>query len=209
MKAFEYLLPRTLEEAVALKKQHGTSAVVMAGSTDIVVRMRDNLMQPDYVIDLKGVPGLGGVTFSENDGLHIGALATMNENDSFISWLLPEDMSERDANAAREAFDIYKELVLRFPQSRFAPDARRRMHRLVLAQAQHELRTAQYYYERHAYVAAIERAQRVVREFQNTPMRDDALELIRTCYEELKMDDLAKDTQRLIDINKGREKTVR
>ena len=79
MKAFEYLLPRTLEEAVALKKQHGTSAVVMAGSTDIVVRMRDNLMQPDYVIDLKGVPGLGGVTFSEKDGLHIGALATMNE----------------------------------------------------------------------------------------------------------------------------------
>lgn len=79
MKAFEYLLPRTLEEAVALKKQHGTSAVVMAGSTDIVVRMRDNLMQPDYVIDLKGIPGLGGVTFSEKDGLHIGALATMNE----------------------------------------------------------------------------------------------------------------------------------
>lgn len=79
MKAFEYLLPRTLEEAVALKKQHGTSAVVMAGSTDIVVRMRDNLMRPDYVIDLKGVPGLGGVTFSEKDGLHIGALATMNE----------------------------------------------------------------------------------------------------------------------------------
>lgn len=141
--------------------------------------------------------------------LYLKALATMNENDSFISWLLPEDMSERDANAAREAFDIYKELVLRFPQSRFAPDARRRMHRLVLAQAQHELRTAQYYYERYAYVAAIERAQRVVREFQNTPMRDDALELIRTCYESLKMDDLAQDTQRLIDINKGREKTVR
>lgn len=140
--------------------------------------------------------------------LYLKALATMNENDSFISWLLPEDMSERDANAAREAFDIYKELVLRFPQSRFAPDARRRMHRLVLAQAQHELRTAQYYYERHAYVAAIERAQRVVREFQNTPMRDDALELIRTCYEALKMNDLAQDTQRLIDINKGREKTV-
>ena len=40
-------------------------------------------------------------------------------------------------------------------------------------------------------------------------MRDDALELIRTCYESLKMDDLAQDTQRLIDINKGREKTVR
>lgn len=79
MKAFEYLLPQTLEEAIALKKKHGASAVVLAGSTDIVVRMRDNLMQPDYVIDLKAIPGLDGIVFSEEEGLHIGALATMNE----------------------------------------------------------------------------------------------------------------------------------
>ena len=79
MKAFEYLLPQTLEEDIAQKKQYGAAAVVMAGATDIVVRMRDRLLQPDYVIDLKGIPGLDGITFSESDGLRIGALAKMNE----------------------------------------------------------------------------------------------------------------------------------
>ena len=141
--------------------------------------------------------------------LYLKALATLNERDGWLAELTTQDLADRDAQAARDAFDIFKELVLRYPNSRFAPEARRRMHELVLAQAEHELKTAEYYYVRHAYVAAIDRAQRVVREFQNTPMRDDALELIRTCYEELQMDDLAKDTQRLIDINKGREKTVR
>ena len=77
------------------------------------------------------------------------------------------------------------------------------MHALVLAQAEHELKTAQYYFVRHAYVAAIDRAQRVVREFQNTPMRDDALELIAQSYDALKMSDLAADTRRVIEMNKG------
>lgn len=79
MRDFQYLLPQTLEEAVAFKKEHGASAVFMAGATDVVVRMRDNLMTPDYVIDLKAIPGLDEITFSAQDGLRIGALATMNE----------------------------------------------------------------------------------------------------------------------------------
>lgn len=134
--------------------------------------------------------------------MYLKALATLNENDSWFAMLSAEDLAERDANASREAFDIFKELVLRYPNSRFAPEARRRMHELVLAQAEHELKTAEYYYIRHAYVAAIDRAQRVVREFQNTPMRDDALELIAKCYDELKLTDLAADTRRIIELNK-------
>ena len=58
---------------------------------------------------------------------------------------------------------------------------------------------------RHAYVAAIERAQRVVKDFQNTPMRDDALELIANAYEALHLTDLANDTRRIIELNKGGE----
>ena len=104
---------------------------------------------------------------------------------------------------SREAFDIFKELVMRYPDSRFTPEARRRMHGLVLAQAEHELKTARYYFVRNAYVAAIERAQRVVREFQNTPMRDDALELIAQSYEALKLTELAADTRRIIELNKN------
>ena len=102
---------------------------------------------------------------------------------------------------------ILKELALRFPDSRYAPEARRRMHQLVLAQAKHELGVAEYYYVRHAYVAAIQHAQRVVSEFQNTPMRDDALEIIANSYDKLEMHDLAADTRRVLELNKG--KTVK
>ncbi len=134
--------------------------------------------------------------------MYLKALATLNQTDSWFNLLTADDLAERDANASREAFDILKELVLRYPNSRFAPEARRRMHELVLAQAEHELNTANYYYVRHAYVAAIDRAQNVVKNFQNTPMRDDALELIAKCYDALQITDLAADTRRIIELNK-------
>ncbi len=144
---------------------------------------------------------------SENSAyvMYMKALATLNETDGWFSWLTNDDVAERDANAAREAFDIFKELVLRFPDSQYAPEARRRMQQLVSAQAQHELSTAKYYFVRHAYVAAIERAQRVVREFQNTPQRDEALELIAQSYDALQLNDLATDTRRIIELNKPQQ----
>ena len=82
--------------------------------------------------------------------MYLKALATLNENDGWFAKLAAQDLAERDANAAQEAFDILKELALRFPDSRYAPEARRRMHQLVLAQAKHELGVAEYYYFRHA-----------------------------------------------------------
>ena len=136
--------------------------------------------------------------------MYLKALATLNENDGWFAKLAAQDLAERDANAAQEAFDILKELALRFPDSRYAPEARRRMHQLVLAQAKHELGVAEYYYVRHAYVAAIQHAQRVVSEFQNTPMRDDALEIIANSYDKLEMHDLAADTRRVLELNKGK-----
>ena len=60
--------------------------------------------------------------------MYLKALATLNENDGWFAKLAAQDLAERDANAAQEAFDILKELALRFPDSRYAPEARRRMH---------------------------------------------------------------------------------
>jgi carbon-monoxide dehydrogenase medium subunit len=74
-----YLAPETLEEAAALKLEHDDKAIFMAGATDVIIRLRDHLIAPDYVIDLKNIPGIDGITFSETDGLHIGALATMTQ----------------------------------------------------------------------------------------------------------------------------------
>ena len=79
MRDFVYLAPETLEEAAALKLEHDDKAIFMAGATDVIIRLRDHLISPDYVIDLKNIPDIGGITFSETDGLHIGALATMTQ----------------------------------------------------------------------------------------------------------------------------------
>ena len=79
MRDFVYLAPETLEEAAALKLEHDDKAIFMAGATDVIIRLRDHLIAPDFVIDLKNIPNIGGITFSETEGLHIGALATMTQ----------------------------------------------------------------------------------------------------------------------------------
>ena len=79
MRDFVYLAPETLEEAAALKLEHDDKAIFMAGATDVIIRLRDHLIAPDFVIDLKNIPNIAGITFSETDGLHIGALATMTQ----------------------------------------------------------------------------------------------------------------------------------
>ena len=79
MRDFVYLAPESLEEAAALKLEHDDKAIFMAGATDVIIRLRDHLIAPDYVIDLKNIPDMDEITFSETDGLHIGALATMTQ----------------------------------------------------------------------------------------------------------------------------------
>ena len=118
----------------------------------------------------------------------------------------PRRIWPTDAQAARDAFDIFKELVARFPESRYAPAARRRMHELVNAQADHQLATARFYYDRKAYIAAINRAKVVISDFQTTAARDDALVLIADCYHELGLYDVDIDTRRVIDLNKIKPK---
>ena len=138
--------------------------------------------------------------------LYLKALATLNERDGWLSAITTQDLADRDAQAARDAFDIFKELAARFPDSRYAPEARRRMHELVNAQAEHQLATARFYYDRKAYVAAVNRAKVVISDFQTTAFRDDALVLIADCYNKLGMYDLEKDTRRIIELNKIKPK---
>ena len=138
--------------------------------------------------------------------LYLKALATLNQRDTVFTLLLTNDIYERDSDAAQTAFDTFKELIERFPQSRYAHEARRRMHELVLSQAHHEYNIARFYYERHAYVAAIERAQNVVKTFQQTPYSDDALKLIRDSYRELGVTDLQADVDRVLELNQNRQR---
>ena len=76
-----------------------------------------------------------------------------------FSFLTRQDLSERDQKAAKESFEAFKELVSRFPDSRYTPDARQRMNYIVNSLAQYEVHVARYYYSAGAYLAAINRAQ--------------------------------------------------
>lgn len=79
-----------------------------------------------------------------------------------------------------------------------------RMHELVEAQAKYEINTAKYYYVRDAYIAAINRAENVLLNFQTSPQAEEALIIMRDSYNKVGMDDKAADIQRILDANKNR-----
>ena len=74
MPKFTYLKPKTVEEACSMLHHHNGKAVVIAGGTDLVVRMKRKLVMPDYLIDITCIPGLDKVGYDEKRGLNIGAL---------------------------------------------------------------------------------------------------------------------------------------
>lgn len=82
MRQFDYHAPQTLEEAVALLHHLGEHGRSIAGGTDLVVQMKEGRTKfpyPDVVVSLSRIKALGGIEFSEKDGLRIGAGATMAE----------------------------------------------------------------------------------------------------------------------------------
>jgi outer membrane protein assembly factor BamD len=136
----------------------------------------------DYVLYLKGL-----VNFSP-----AGALATKVSG---------QDPAERDPKGLRASYDAFAELVNRYPDSKYANDAKQRMTWLVNALAMNEVYVARYYYERGAYVAAINRAQTVVTDFAGVPAAEPALYIMTLSYDKLGMTDLKNDTQRVLDQN--------
>lgn len=76
---FEYLAPATLEEACKLLADLGSGAKAMAGATDLIPPMKDKVITPEYLVDLKNIPGLDYLEYDEEEGLKIGALTTLRE----------------------------------------------------------------------------------------------------------------------------------
>lgn len=74
MKKFDYLKPKTLEEALSLLNQQGKKTKLIAGGTDVIVLIKQKTMAPDILISLRGIPGLDQIQY--NGTLRIGALVT-------------------------------------------------------------------------------------------------------------------------------------
>jgi outer membrane protein assembly factor BamD len=155
-----------------------------AGLTAIERFIKLNPSSPglDYALYLRGV-----LNFSDNLGL-LG------------SWF-GQDLSERDQKAARESYQAFKQLVDQFPASRYTPDARQRMNFIVNSLASYEVHVARYYLRRGAYVAAANRAQQAVAEYQQTPAVEEALFILVQSYDKLELPKLRDDAERVLRQN--------
>ncbi len=74
---FDYFSPKTLDEACSLLKKYGNNAKLKAGGTDLLIRMSNRVLTPEYIIGLKNIEGLNYIKFDSDKGLRIGALATL------------------------------------------------------------------------------------------------------------------------------------
>jgi outer membrane protein assembly factor BamD len=121
---------------------------------------------------------------------YLRGLVNFNDKIGLLQHWASEDVAERDPKAAQDAFDSFKLLVTRFPDSKYAPDATIRMKYLINTLAQYEVVVAKYYYRRGAYLAAANRAQDAVKKYREAPAIEGAMFVLVRSYDKLGLNDL-------------------
>lgn len=174
-----YATQAQLEIAYAFYKKNEPASCIAAA--DRFIKLHPNHPNIDYAYYLKG-------------------LATFNER-GVIEKLTEQQISDRDPKSLHESFLSFKELITRYPDSRYAKDATLRMTYLVNALADHELHVARYYMKRQAYVAALNRAKYVIEYYPETPSVEEALVIMISAYDSLGMNDLKQDATRVLQTN--------
>ncbi|MDP2239770.1 MAG: outer membrane protein assembly factor BamD [Burkholderiales bacterium] len=166
-----------IEIAYAYYKSNEPASAIAAA--DRFIKLHPNHPSVDYMYYLRG-------------------LANFNEDLGILGLVSNQDLTERDPKAAREAFDAFKELAVRFPNSKYTVDAIARMNYLVNALASHEVHVARYYMKRGAYVAAANRAQYALKTYPQAPANEEGLLIMVKAYDALNMKDLRSDAERVM-----------
>ncbi len=134
-------------------------------------------------------------------GMYLQGVINFNDDLGILGNLSRQDLSERDQQAARDSFQSFRQLVDQFPNSTYTPDARLRMNYIVNTLASYEVHVARYYFRRGAYLAAVNRAQQTLQEFQQSPSAEEALFIMAQSYDKLGLSDLRDDAQRVLRKN--------
>lgn len=175
-----YAQQAQLEIAYAYFKQNEPDPAISAA--DRFIKQYPNNPHVDYAYYLKG-------------------LANFNADIGMFGRTFGQDPTERDPKAAQDSFDAFKDLVTRFPGSKYAPDSKIRMQYLINALAEYDIHVARYYLRRGAYIAAVNRAKDVLTQFPNSTATQDALLVLVQGYDAMGMKDLRDDTRRVLDKN--------
>lgn len=168
-----------LEIAYAYYKKQ--DPVLAATAADRFIKLHPNHPNVDYAYYLKG-------------------LAIFTER-GIVEKLSKQQISDRDPRSLRDSFMTFKDLVTRYPKSRYAKDATQRMIYLANSLSEHELHVARYYMKRQAYLAAINRTKYVLEYYPQSPGVEEALVIMISAYDLMGLDDLKKDTMRILQTN--------
>ncbi len=128
-------------------------------------------------------------------------LVNFNREFGLLERYIAQDETRRDLANARQSFQDFGELIQRFPNSRYADDARQRMLHLRNGLAQAELNVAAYYLRREAYVGAQLRAKFLLETYPQTPQTGDALAIMTESYRQLGEEKLADDALAVLRLN--------
>ncbi len=169
-----------LESAYAYYKDSEPASAI--AGCDRFIKLHPNHPNVDYAYYLKG-------------------LSSFVEDSSALAQFADQDMSERDPKSTREAFEAFKELATRFPQSKYTPDAMGRMKYLVDNLGAHEVRVARYYYRRGAYVAAVNRVKYALENYRQAPALEEGFAIMAKSYDKLNLPDLRDDALRVLKLN--------
>ena len=161
------------------KNDEPESAITTA---DRFIRIHPRHARIDYIYYLKG-------------------LINFNRDIGFLGRYLPTDKSQRDPGAAVKSLDDFATILRRFPNSQYVEDSKQRIIALKSNLALHDLNVAKYYMKRKAYVAAINRGNHIIKQYQNTTAVPRALLVMIEAYQAIGMDDLAADAQRIYNFN--------
>lgn len=151
-------------------------------AADRFIRLHPDSANVDYAYYMKGM-----ASFAEDSG--------------FMSRFLPTDPSKRDPGRARDSFAEFSLLLALYPDSQYAADARARMIQLRNTLAAYEVHVANYYLERRAYMAALNRGRYVVENFQGSPIVSDGVAIMVEAYLRMGLDDLAATSLNLLKTN--------
>lgn len=133
--------------------------------------------------------------------LYLRGITNYYQNMGVMEKIFAVDLATRDLTQIQKSYYDFNQIVTRFPSSRYAGPARQYLVYLRNVMANHELQVAKYYYNRKAYVAAVNRASTVVAHYQGAPAVLPALELSAKAYRALGMHKLEQDTVRILQYN--------
>lgn len=146
---------------------------------------------------LKQFPRGEGVPYA----LYLKGMINFNERSGLLSALSKEDLSERDPKTLSDSYDAFDRLIKQYPNSKYAAEATQRLTYIVNTLAKHEVGIALFYLQRGAPLAAVNRAQDMLKLYTQTPAQEEALGIMAEGYKQLNLTELRESALRVLKQN--------